>query len=99
MTAPQTDSFEEFRKKELDKWEGDQYGEEYKDPDTIVQETAEFTWTASRVDAEKKIEALEKRLEQQLFDNKHNLSIDQQIADKIENLEAALRVARSYRGK
>ena len=37
---------------------------------------------------QKKIEELEKELHQQRFNNKHNLSIDQTVADKIKELEA-----------
>ena len=38
----------------------------------------------------RKIKELEKELEQQRFNNKHNLSIDQTVADKIEELEKRL---------
>lgn len=39
---------------------------------------------------QEKIEKLEKDLAQQKFNNAHNLSIDQQIADKIESLKSDL---------
>jgi len=37
---------------------------------------------------QKIIDELTRNLEQQKFNNKHNLSIDQQVADKIEKLES-----------
>lgn len=43
---------------------------------------------------EKEIESLKRELEQQRFNNKHNLSIDQKVADKIESLKEMIREAR-----
>ena len=43
-----------------------------------------------------KIKELEKELEQQRFNNKHNLSIDQAVADKIEQLEKELELRSSW---
>jgi hypothetical protein len=42
-------------------------------------------WDASWNFLQSKIDELEKELHQQRFNNKHNLSIDQKIADKIES--------------
>jgi len=44
----------------------------------------------------KKIKELEKELEQQRFNNKHNLSIDQTVADKIKELEKELELRSSW---
>ena len=44
----------------------------------------------------RKIKELEKELEQQRFNNKHNLSIDQTVADKIEQLEKELELRSSW---
>ena len=41
-----------------------------------------------------KIQELEKELHQQRFNNKHNLSIDQTIADKIQSLEQENQILR-----
>jgi valyl-tRNA synthetase len=49
-----------------------------------------FSLMKDKQDLENKVESLEKRLEQQLFNNKHNLSIDQTVADRMIELKADL---------
>lgn len=52
------------------------------------------TWKV--IELQKEIKILEAELHQQRFNNKHNLSIDGVIADKIESLSVKLKEAETF---
>ena len=52
-------------------------------------------WNHVTTEKNKEIAELKKELDQQKFNNKHNLSIDQSVSDKIKELKHELEEARA----
>lgn len=60
-----------------------------------VLNSANFQLATDKKQLEQRLKEVSQELEQQRFNNKHNLSIDQTIADKIKDLEQRLKEAES----